>query len=151
MKEYLFGCIILSLITAIAVEGVPDSLESSVRSAVGVGLIVFAAIPLGNMVSDIITKKAPDLTVPETDSNAFHDASKEAYTEGVAALLSSLYSCPAEDFTVSVDGFDEEDLSVQIMHVTLSGKAVYLDYRELSEYIVSNLKVVKCDVQIEFS
>jgi hypothetical protein len=76
---------------------------------------------------------------------------KDAYIEGVTLALADRYSCPASDFKVSVDGFDGINLTSEIMHVTLSGKAKYVDYRELSQYIESELKVVKCDVQMEIS
>ena len=151
MKDYLFGCIILSLIAAALTEGVPKSLEASVRCAVGVGLIVFAALPLGNMVKTAVSSPLPDLSIPEVDTDGFHEASKDAYLEGVKLHLSEKYSCPTSDFGITADGFDEKTLSAKTLHVTLRGEAVYLDYRALSEYVESSLKVVTCDVQIEFS
>ena len=151
MKEYLFGCIMLSLIAAILSEGVPKSLESGVKSAVGVGLIVFAAMPLGGMITGAMTIPMPDVTVPDISLNEFEKISRDAYIEGVTLALADRYSCPASDFKVSVDGFDGINLTSEIMHVTLSGKAKYVDYRELSQYIESELKVVKCDVQMEIS
>ena len=151
MKEYLFGCIILSLIAAILTEGVPKSLESSAKSAIGVGLIVFASIPLGTMITNALNHPFPDYSLPGESENGFHETSEKAYSEGVRELLAERYSCNKSDFDINIDGFDSETLSADIIHVTLSGEAVLLDYRELSEYIKSALKVVKCDVQVEFS
>ncbi len=151
MKEYLFGCIILSLISAVLTETVPSSLEPGVKSAVGVGLVVFATIPLGSMISSILTNPVPDIPSLDGSESSFYETSESAYKEGVALLLADKYSCQKSDFAVTVDGFNAESLSAECIHITLSGDAVLLDYRALSEYVTESLKVVKCDVQIEFS
>lgn len=151
MGKYLFGCIILSLISALLIEGAPKSLSPGVKSAVGVGLIVFAAIPLGGMIGNALSHPFPDFSVPDYGSSEFHETSKEAYKEGVTAALCDRYSLKSKDLIITVDGFDSKELSAEIMHVTLTGEAIYTDYRDLKEYVETNLKVARCDVQIEFS
>ena len=152
MREYIFGAIILSLITAIAIHLTHTSLSEPARVAMGLVLLLFVASPIASVFNTIL-----NLKIPETGSEEIifkggcDEVGEEAFCQGVASLLSDRYSVSASGFIVICEGFNLETLSADIVSVTLIEEAAKLDYREIKAYIEDNLKVKECDVKIEVS
>lgn len=106
------------------------------RSAVmfGVGILIIAAVltPLVDIFSAFSVSDYLDEIYEYMDYEEKNDSAIElAFEDGIAKFVSDKYGVPYECVSVFADDFDLESLKAGRIYVTLSGKAIYLDYKSI--------------------
>ena len=150
MKDYIFGCILVSLIAGIALHLSHFSLREPTRVALGVVTLLFAASPFLYIAGGSFDFRIPeyDLSYGWAEDN-LSSVTEDAYLRGVALALAERYREDASSFIVACDGFSSEDMSVSRLYVTLVGRGAFLDYREIRDYLYENLEIGECRVNVE--
>ena len=150
MKEYIFGCILISLIAGIALRLCHLSLREPTKIAVGIATLLFVSSPFLYLLDGAFRIELPSLEFSEVwGEGRFDEVGKEAYVRGVKLALAEKYGADTDSFAVTVDGFDTETLSAERLTVTLTGKAALLDYRAVCEYLENSLKIGECRVNVD--
>ena len=135
LKEYLIGALISCLALALAVSLSHPKMSEVTRIGAGVLVICVVMLPFIDIIrsydnDDLFSELLSKIESDSTDSNI-----ELSFEEGIARYIESEYSLSAGCVGVSVDGFDLETLRCQRVYVTLSGEALKLDYKRLSEEI----------------
>ena len=147
MANYIFTCILLSLISALLYHASHSALRDSVRSAMGVVLLLFMVSPLGALFSGAFNIKIPQYDFSQ--NGAYKEVTEEAYCMGIAAALSEEFSLPRECFSVYSEGFDFDKMYSDNIHVTLTGRAAFIDYRAVRSFVLGAVDTGGCEVEIE--
>ena len=149
LKDYLegvFGCctflIIMSGITH-------HKFKNATGFGVGVLIICVIMLPLVDIFKGFdIDKEIEDL-IGDVDYEASDDMIKNAFEKGISEYIASEYSVNEQFVTVMANGFDLEVMRAERIYVTLSGKAIYLNYSALESDIENRFtKEGKCEVKV---
>ena len=150
MKEYIFGCIAVGFITAIAMHLSHSAYKSTTRIATGLMLLLFVLTPVSALIRGLADLKLPSAPSPELPGeDEYTEVAEDAFCLGIGEAIAERYSVTASDITVLCDGFNFETVSAERIYITLRGEARVLDYRAVKDYIENNINVGECDVRID--
>lgn len=152
MGEYLLSLVGVSVFLAlISYLSYPSAMGKTAKFASLILLIYTVASPLPALLDGITDyKDAPSFQLPDTDlSDTYGEVVHEAFDRGIEIYVIDKYGASENDITVESFGFDFELMRAELITVTLSGKAIVLDYRDI-ERSVGGLGLGECEVYIKF-
>lgn len=155
MKEYLISVIVVSFVAAFAsFIAYPSALEKSARCAVMTVVIAVSLSPIVLAVKNIKGFDAndfvsEDLFFGEDFEGEYLKVAEKAFSNGIKRLLYERFEISESDSAVAVIGFDFENMNAEKIKITLSGRAVFADYRRIEEYIEKN-GLGECEVNVSF-
>ena len=125
--------------------------KQSKVAGMSVGMVLLCAIMLPFV--DIIDKtdwKISNFTKPEIGETENFEVMEKVFEDAVATYISEFYGIDRSDVKVMADGFDIELMRAERIYVTLSGKALTLDYRSLETKIESEFTDEgRCEVEFD--
>ncbi len=138
MKEYLVALIAISLACSIALALSHTALRRTLRGALGVLLLVSLLSPLVTLARDVTGLSLPELDLALGEGeDAFIKITETAFEEGIAAAVGERWR-GVSGVRVYSRGFDTSDMLADRITVYLSDDSVWIDYREVREYVAEN-------------
>ena len=149
LNGYFAGVITLVIFAAVLLEITHPHLKAV--TGIGVGAVVICAVllPLVGIIQDIDLDNVLDDIYDGIDYDATDSAIELAFEDAVVQYVADEYGVPSECVSVRVDGFDISTLTAQRIYVTLSGKAVLIDYKRMEEELSARFtECGECEVSI---
>lgn len=153
LAEYAASLVSLAALAALAgLVSYSGGEDRGHRFAISVILLYAAIVPLVPLVSELSNIDFSDITgseLPELSGGAYLEKSEEAFEEGIRRLVSEKWGVDETKIIVSVSGFDFETMTARKIKITLLGKGVGIDFREVKKYIENN-GLGECEVGYAF-
>ena len=112
-------------------------------------MICAVLLPLVDIIRDFDIEKSIDSIFDGIDYDAPDSAIELAFEEGVAEYISAEYGVAASNVEVHADGFDIATLKAVRIYVTLSGKAIVLDYKRIEKEVKAQFTLDgECEVSL---
>lgn len=150
MREY--GMMIFGVAAVISVCGFAaykGGKDIAVRFALAVLLVYTVITPITRLISGESGAPSFDYEFdPDGYDADYIDVARDAFCLGIENAVCAEFSLESGDVRTSVVGFDFETMSAERIRVTLSGAAVFADYKGIENY-VNSLGVGRCDAEIE--
>lgn len=138
MTEYLVTLVSASLVCSIALALSHVALRRTLRGALGVLLLVSILAPLVTLVRDVTSIRLPDIDLALGEGeDAFLEITAAAFEEGIAEEIEGKWQS-AEGVRVRSRGFDTSDMLADSITVYLSEELVWLDYRQMRDYVAES-------------
>lgn len=136
LKEYFESVIMLVLFAALVLGVVHTRLKDVTYFSTGVLVICAIMLPLVSIIRDIDHKYSLDDIFHTMEYEDLTDGAIEsAFEMGISGYVANKYGVDSDDVLVMADGFDLERMRAQRIYITLSSKAVFLDYKKIEEEI----------------
>ena len=150
LNSYFGGLLILSVFISVMLSAVHPKFKRVTNISTGIVLICAIMLPLVDIISSFDVNEAFDGIVDEFCIDGMTDnAIEKAFEDGIAEYIAKEWKVDRSSVTVRVDGFDMEKMLAERIYVTLSGKAITLDYKELGEVLEERLTSGgECEVSI---
>ncbi|MBQ8689514.1 MAG: hypothetical protein IJ515_04035 [Clostridia bacterium] len=153
MSEYIISVIAAASVVAlgsfISYSGKGDKKTAS--AAMSVILLYTVITPIISFVSDFTPSDVGDffdeLRVPEEKESEYYDVAKDAFCDGIKKMVCEEFSLSSKDVSVSVSGFQLEDMRAQRVKIILSGRAALADARRIAAS-VTDAGLGECEVEI---
>lgn len=131
MPDFAITVLKLSAFVGIAIGLAHPRQAKMTRLSLGIILIAAIMIPI----VDIIVEngvKIPDFEISDIeDAEMSDDMIEEAFCRGIEDYIREGYSLGEGEVTVTCDGFDLSSMRADKLYVALSGRGIYVDYKEL--------------------
>ena len=135
LREYVILSVKLILFVGIAVNIAHPRQEKTMRIALGMMMISAIMLPL----VDIFDENNFKIDIESSSVDSVYEindsAIKRAFEEGIERYICSEYSLQQGEVAVMSDGFDISSMTAERIYVTLSGSAIYINYRSLEAEI----------------
>lgn len=148
VSEYAISVVRFLVLAGMLISLSHIKTKQSVSFAIGVLIVSAIMLPL----VDILRSNEPIFPEVDVSGNVeINDASIEvAYVDGIEKYVADRLGVPLTDVEVRIDGFDISTMLAERIYVTLSGDAIYCDYRALREEIGREFtKEGRCEVRID--
>lgn len=149
-KEYFGELLTLCVFISVALSMAHPRLKRTISFGAGILIICSVMLPLVDIFCEFDADEVFEKILIDIKYEGATDSSIElAFEEGIAKYVAEAYEVDEGSVSVSADGFDISTLRAERIYVTLSEKAIYLDYkrieREISERFTSG---GECEVSI---
>ena len=150
LREYFLGLISLSVFISLLIGIAHPRMISSVRIGAGVLVICAFLLPIVDIIRGLEIDRELDGILDGLDYDSTDSAIELAFESGVSQYVAEEYGVKPECVMVRVDGFDISSLSARRIYVTLSGEAVFLDYKRIeADLSESFCPSGECEVMID--
>ena len=152
MGEYIIGVVAASvMLGGVGALAYPGSSEKIVKSAVAVLLLYCVAVPGVKLIDGLSEFDFSYFELPSFEGvisgGEYESVSKEAFALGVEKLVMEKYNISTEEISVSIEGFDFQNMRAEKIKILLSGGAVAKDYFAIEQY-VRDAGLGECEVNI---
>ena len=139
MSEYIASLVVIAALAAFA-ELISYSAGEDRGHKLAISVILLYAVisplvPLVESLRELDFEPVTDTDFPITEDGAYLEVSEEAFREGIIRAVSEKWELPREKIAVSVIGFDFADMKAEYVMITLLGRGISVDYREIEKYI----------------
>ncbi len=110
--------------------------KGAVGFGAGILVICVVLLPLVDIFRDFdINEPLDGIIADMKQEGAADDAIELAFERGIAEYIAAEHDVDVGCVVVNADGFDMESLTAERIYVTLSGEAIYLDYKKIQNEI----------------
>ena len=125
-------------------------LKGATSYSIGVLMICVILLPLVDIIRDFDTKSMFDSINMDLEYDITDDMIEASFEEGISEYIAQKYGVDKSCVSVMADGFDMERLRAERIYVTLSGKAVFLDYKKIEDEVRSEFtNGGECEVSLK--
>ena len=150
LREYFSEIIILMTFAAILLGIAHPKLKGATSYSIGVLMICVILLPLVDIIRDFDTKSMFDSINMDLEYDITDDMIEASFEEGISEYIAQKYGVDKSCVSVMADGFDMERLRAERIYVTLSGKAVFLDYKKIEDEVRSEFtNGGECEVSLK--
>lgn len=150
LREYFTEIIILMTFAAILLGIAHPKLKGATSYSIGVLMICVILLPLVDIIRDFDTKSMFDSINMDLEYDITDDMIEASFEEGISEYIAQKYGVDKSCVSVMADGFDMERLRAERIYVTLSGKAVFLDYKKIEDEVRSEFtNGGECEVSLK--
>ena len=150
LREYFSEIIILMTFAAILLGIAHPKLKGATSYSIGVLIICVILLPLVDIIRDFDTKSMFDSINMDLEYDITDDMIEASFEEGISEYIAQKYGVDKSCVSVMADGFDMERLRAERIYVTLSGKAVFLDYKKIEDEVRSEFtNGGECEVSLK--
>lgn len=136
LKEYFEGILLLVAFVALALGVAHPKLRNATSFSAGVLIICAILLPIVDIIRDIDKKYSIDDLLSDMEyADATDDAIELAFEEGISVYIADKYGVNKGDVLVMADGFDIGSMKAERIYITLSSKALLLNYKKIEEEI----------------
>ncbi len=150
MTEYMAGVFVLSgFFSLLGHISYKSQLDGVRKFALGLLLFFVTASPLIKLLGGLSDLEISDI-IPDTGSITDGDTAiyEEAFSDGIASLISEKFEIKRSDIRVLTEGFDISGWRCEKIRVILSGSGLFADYHRIEDYI-NGLEIGECEAEIE--
>lgn len=150
LREYFSEIIILMTFAAILLGIAHPKLKGATSYSIGVLMICVILLPLVDIIRYFDTKSMFDSINMDLEYDITDDMIEASFEEGISEYIAQKYGVDKSCVSVMADGFDMERLRAERIYVTLSGKAVFLDYKKIEDEVRSEFtNGGECEVSLK--
>lgn len=150
LREYFSEIIILMTFAAILLGIAHPKLKGATSYSIGVLMICVILLPLVDIIRDFDTKSMFDSINTDLEYDITDDMIEASFEEGISEYIAQKYGVDKSCVSVMADGFDMERLRAERIYVTLSGRAVFLDYKKIEDEVRSEFtNGGECEVSLK--
>ena len=150
LREYFADVLGIALIASFALALVHPRLGGITRFGAGILVISVVLLPIVNIFGDLNIKNTLDDIFDGVGYDGSDSAIEIAFEDGVAEYISDKYRVDRQFVRVNADGFDISTLTAERIYVTLSGRALLLDYKRIESEVAEEFTVGgECEVLFE--
>lgn len=150
LREYFSEIIILMTFAAILLGIAHPKLKGATSYSIGVLIICVILLPLVDIIRDFDTKSMFDSINMDIEYDITDDMIEASFEEGISEYIAQKHGVDKSCVTVMADGFDMERLRAERIYVTLSGRAVFLDYKKIEDEVRSEFtNGGECEVSLK--
>ena len=125
-------------------------LKGATSYSIGVLMICVILLPLVDIIRDFDTKSMFDSINMDLEYDITDDMIEASFEEGISEYIAQKYGVDKSCVSVMADGFDMERLRAERIYVTLSGRAVFLDYKKIEDEVRSEFtNGGECEVSLK--
>ena len=149
MAEYAVAVIMTVSLTAfaelIAYNGGEERGHKLAISVILLYSIISPLVPLFEDLKDFSFSEL-DFDKEEFTDGAYLEVGEAAFREGIARAVSEKFGLDEEKIVVTIFGFDFETMRAERINITLLGRGIELDFREIEAYVEKN-GLGECEVK----
>ncbi|MBR2971653.1 MAG: hypothetical protein IKC61_01845 [Clostridia bacterium] len=150
LREYFSEIIIIMTFAAILLGIAHPKLKGATSYSIGVLMICVILLPLVDIIRDFDTKSMFDSINMDLEYDITDDMIEASFEEGISEYIAQKYGVDKSCVSVMADGFDMERLRAERIYVTLSGRAVFLDYKKIEDEVRSEFtNGGECEVSLK--
>jgi len=150
-KEYFVSSLSVIAIAAAASVLSHSKMRKISRCALGLIMICVIMLPLVDIFKDNDFFFDLDYSFDDfQDDDMNDDEIERAFEIGIEKYIAERYDADVSLIHVSVDGFDISKMKAERIYVTLSGRAMNIDYRRLEDILRENFTDGgECEVELD--
>lgn len=149
LREYFINTVGVALAISLALSITHPRLKKATAFSFGVLTICAVLLPLVDLLGGFDIDKTLNGIFDGFNYEASDSAIELAFEDAIREKIADDYGVSKECVLVRADGFDIGSLSAERIFVTLSGEAVFLDYKRIEEEVsVDFTRGGECEVSV---
>ena len=149
LREYFINTVGVALAISLALGITHPRLKKPTAFSFGVLTICAVLLPLVDLLGSFDIDKTLNGIFDGFNYEASDSAIELAFEDAIREKIADDYGVSKECVLVRADGFDIGSLSAERIFVTLSGEAVFLDYKRIEEEVsVDFTRGGECEVSV---
>ena len=149
LREYFINTVGVALAISLALSITHPRLKKATAFSFGVLTICAVLLPLVDLLGGFDIDKTLNGIFDGFNYEASDSAIELAFEDAIREKIADDYGVSKECILVRADGFDIGSLSAERIFVTLSGEAVFLDYKRIEEEVSSDFtRGGECEVSV---
>ena len=149
MSGYFYSLILIALLISVLSFIAYRESEVATRFAFGVIMTAAMLLQLADILPSIdIGGIIEDIKSEFEDDPLYSERSEAAIESGIAEAVCEKFSLPKGSVTVTLSGFDFDNMRAENIRLTLSGGAIFSNLEKIEQY-VTGLGLGECEVAVE--
>ena len=149
LREYFINTVGVALAISLALSITHPRLKKATAFSFGVLTICAVLLPLVDLLAGFDIDKTLNGIFDGFNYEASDSAIELAFEDAIREKIADDYGVSKECILVRADGFDIGSLTAERIFVTLSGEAVFLDYKRIEKEVSSDFtRGGECEVSV---
>ena len=149
LENYVIEIVKLLIFFGVSFNFVHPRQAKAAKLSVGIAVLCAVMLPLVGVIADN-GLKIPEIVFTEYKEIENENYVKIAFEEALQESVSTICDIDKNDVKVFVEKVDMESMKAEKIHIVLSGKGLYSDYRSLAEKIEKEFtNGGKCEVEFD--